>query len=185
MGPIPTTAEYPPDVDLATRIEALKAFLARRALRAEPEAERDQPPPTPPVPANTPAQAADFPLGAAVAPAPPLHGTLAPRLQQEKRSPWTASLLPADWTKRLWLAAVAALVVVIGLVALVAGVFPWSRQPATGAFSIDTRPPASPSQSMAHREVSHRSLSSSPQAITSSSWPRAPSLGESRDDWGR
>jgi hypothetical protein len=48
--------------------------------------------------------------------------------------------LPDDWSRHLWLAAAAVLVIGAALLMLVAGVFPWSRQPSTGALSIETRP---------------------------------------------
>jgi hypothetical protein len=50
------------------------------------------------------------------------------------------SALPADWTRPLWIAAAAAVVVVAALVALVAGVFPGSGGASTGSLSIETRP---------------------------------------------
>lgn len=50
-----------------------------------------------------------------------------------------ASLLPSDWSKRLWLATAAVLVLAIALIALVAsGIAPGA--PATGTFSITTSP---------------------------------------------
>jgi hypothetical protein len=55
------------------------------------------------------------------------------------------SLLPDDWTHRLWIAAAAAVAVVAAVVALVGGVLPWSSgESPTGTFSIETRPAGVP-----------------------------------------
>jgi len=48
--------------------------------------------------------------------------------------------LPVDLTGRFWIAAGAALAIIIATVLLVAGISPWSRGPSLGALSIETRP---------------------------------------------
>jgi len=173
-GPVPAGADDVPDVDLGTRIEALKAFLARRAARAEASIaalpKPVAPAPAEPVTAAAPAiatptplptprpavpaegsSATDLPLQApAIAafdmetPPIPANDAAAPPAPRPAPAPQLrtlmASPLPADWTRRLWIGAAAALVVIVGIVLVMAGVSPWSRGPSTGSFSIDTRP---------------------------------------------
>ena len=157
-----------PDVDLATRIEALRAFLARRSAR------RDGPAPEEPV------REAEAPAAAPVAGNQPSSGpwrrnevsteatltTVDPDIigartqtseedlsldESGERSNLgeaghyapriTMPALPDDWTRRMWIAAATVLVIGAALLMLVMGVFPWSRQPETGLLSITTRPP--------------------------------------------
>jgi len=164
-----------PDVDLGTRIDALKAFLAHRSARRE---RGDQGPTTEePVPLGpTPAQAAikpeepTRPIPVATPPAsktepsaprpsrepllrtqdpplmvdlPPLHSPGIPtpveEPQRSDRKFKVRSLLPSDWSKRLWLATGVVLVLAIALIGLVAsGIAP--RAAATGTFAITTSP---------------------------------------------
>jgi hypothetical protein len=162
-----------PDVDLGTRIEALKAFLAHRSARRE---RGDQGPNTEePVPLGpTPAQGAinpeetARPIPVAAPPAtepsaprpsrepflrtqdpplqvdlPPLHSPGIPTPAEEPkrgdRKFSVTSLMPSDWSKRLWLATGAVLVLAIALAALVgSGIAPGTA--VTGTFSITTSP---------------------------------------------
>lgn len=184
-GSITAGVDDVPDVDLATRIEALKAFLARRATRSETPADSApaQPPPAvsaaspavtvpaavsvpPPAVASTmptpvfspspklrpamhtaetsrelPLQAPSM-IGVATEEPPALHATpdLARPTAGERRRQSLVSLLPVDWSRNLWIGVAAALAIIIGTVLIVAGISPWSRGPALGSFSIDTRP---------------------------------------------
>ena len=161
-GPIAAGADDVPDVDLGTRIEALRAFLARRSAKA------DAPPENPPAPTAVPLPPTVAPLSsaprravqaAATTPrelplqAPSLTAVAteeppallsiddpAPQRRSERLRNLMSSPLPDDWTRRLWIGAAAALVVIIGIVLVVAGVAPWSRGPSLGSLSIDTRP---------------------------------------------
>ena len=165
-GPIPASVDDVPDVDLGTRIEALKAFLARRSSRAEavlenasasvatlapPEPAAAAPPTTATVAPPAPKEPRDLPLQpppiatvmpeAPVLPPPSVDVVVTPKPAREKRSrSLMPSALPADWTRRLWIGAAVALAVIIGIVLVVSGISPWSRGPAMGSFSIDTRP---------------------------------------------
>ena len=126
-----------PDVDLGTRIEALRAFLARRSARpsqAEPDEADHAPSPGDPSEEFSP----EIPPAPAAAPTATVH--------QERRRPLgvIASPLPADWTRRLWLAAAAILTLGVVIAVILFGVLPWSRGPAMGKFSIDTRPAGIP-----------------------------------------
>ena len=119
-----------PDVDLGTRIDALRAFLARRSARpslAEPE-EADHPPsPSDPTDEFSP----ELPSAPAPTPTATVH-------QERRRTLGVIGApLPAGWTRRLWLAAAA--ILTIGVVIAVI-LFGRSRGPAMGRFSIDTRP---------------------------------------------
>ena len=161
-GPIAAGADDVPDVDLGTRIEALRAFLARRSAKA------DAPPENPPAPTAVPPPPTVAPLSsaprravqaAATTPrelplqAPSLTAVAteeppallsiddpAPQRRSERLRNLMSSPLPDDWTRRLWIGTAAALVVIIGIVLVVAGVAPWSRGPSLGSLSIDTRP---------------------------------------------
>jgi len=127
-----------PDVDLGTRIEALRAFLARRSARTEPGAsDTDTAPPESEPPASVAVEAQDLPLSQ---PLPPPTPSIPSRPERKLPLGVLASPLPIDWTRRLWLAAATTVVIGIALVALIMGVVPWSRDAATGTFSIDTRP---------------------------------------------
>jgi hypothetical protein len=133
-----------PDVDLATRIDALRAFLARRSARREPVTEEPvkEEPEVEPAAASQPAagpwnRAEATPEDKAEAPPPE---RTAPPPERERRSGLTTSILPADWTRRLWIAAAAVLALGAVLFLLVLGVFPGSGAPSTGALSITTRP---------------------------------------------
>lgn len=190
-GPIAAGADDVPDVDLGTRIEALRAFLARRSSRAEGQAENATAPPPAPAtdpapPTVTTAPSAAATVTASPAPSAPQTGTVArpamlrpatsnpdatPRelpLQapapigvtteapaisptapeidpQRTREHGLGSLLsssqPKDWNLRLWIGAAVALAVLIGIGLFFAfGFSPWSRGPALGTFSIETRP---------------------------------------------
>jgi hypothetical protein len=161
-GPIPSAVDDVPDVDLGTRIEALKAFLARRSTaRAEAEsapapAVAAMPSPAPPAQAATrptsqtgETAARDLPLQAAsllgvateAPPAPPSTPDVhtAPKREPRFRT-LVSSPLPDDWTRRLWIGAAAALAVIIATVLVVSGFSPWSRGASLGSLSIDTRP---------------------------------------------
>jgi hypothetical protein len=146
-----------PDVDLGTRIEALRAFLARRSspASAPPQVSggSDQPPPGPRRSAGASAEA-EVPLqpfppdvsalhsAPAEEPTSPIGGVTHP---EGKRKRASISLLPDDWTHRLGIAAAAALAVVAALVVLIGGVLPWSSgESSTGTFSIETRPAGIP-----------------------------------------
>ncbi len=193
-----------PDVELGTRIEALRAFLERRSARAaaaqtsgasaagasakaeappppatggsedprllapqirdsgasdqpSPESGRDATRPnsadrrrSPGLSAKADDSALDEFLHATSAldlppaePTPLIRGVVSHPEREQKRA--TLSALPADWTRGLWIAAAAALVVVAALVALVAGVFPRSSgEASTGSLSIETRPAGIP-----------------------------------------
>jgi hypothetical protein len=186
--PTPNTDDMP-DVELGTRIEALRAFLERRSSRAAAAPSRasggpDQPRPSTGVSAQTesPAPAAPngqpsgqpppessrdatrpngadrrfaglsakpddsaldaFAPGTSALDLPPAEPTpLVVSQPERERRPATISALPADWTRPLWIAAAAALVVVAALVAFIAGVFPGSSgEASTGSLSIETRP---------------------------------------------
>jgi hypothetical protein len=164
-GPIPAAVDDVPDVDLGTRIEALKAFLARRATTRNdaavvtpptPTAVATAPPPaSPSQPAPGPAtQTAataprDLPLQAssllAVATEAPPVSTSTPEVatrptREQRFRALVSSPLPEDWTRRLWIGAAAALAIIIATVLVVSGLSPWSRGPALGSVSIDTRP---------------------------------------------
>jgi hypothetical protein len=164
-GPIPGSVDDVPDVDLGTRIEALKAFLARRSSRAEalledasasvatlappaspvatPPATATVAPPTPREPRDLPLQAPPIATATTEAPAPPLPSVaaVAPQPAREKRTrSLIPSALPDDWTRRLWIGAAAALAVIIGIVLVVSGISPWPPGTSSGSFSIDTRP---------------------------------------------
>ena len=165
-GPIPASVDDVPDVDLGTRIEALKAFLARRSSRAEavlenasasvatlapPEPAAAAPPTTATVAPPAPKEPRDLPLQpppiatamteAPVPPPPSVDVAVAPQPARKKRSrSLMPSALPDDWTRRLWIGAAVALAVIIGIALVVSGISPWSRGPAMGSFSIDTRP---------------------------------------------
>jgi len=122
-----------PDVDLGTRIEALRTFLARRSSRsAPPEPEAPEPTPPPDDPAEEFAPEVDAPQ------AQPASATV----DHERRRPLgvIGAPLPDDWTKRLWLAAGATLVIGIGLAMIMFRVLPWSGASEMGSLSIDTRP---------------------------------------------
>jgi hypothetical protein len=144
-----------PDVDLATRIEALRTFLARRSARREAQPGEEPPgdasamvppsevPPTVPAaavqPTPSPWQRTDIApsqvntTSSALAEAPATSTT-----REEPRRITTA--LPPDWTRYLWIAAAIVLAIGAALLLLVLGVFPRSSQPSTGALSITTRP---------------------------------------------
>ena len=122
-----------PDVDLGTRIEALRTFLARRSSRpAQPESEAVEPPRPPDDPA------ADFAPEIDVRQPPPQTATV----DHERRRPLgvVAAPLPDDWTKRLWLAAAATLVVGVVLALILFRGLPSSGGSSMGSLSIDTRP---------------------------------------------
>jgi hypothetical protein len=160
-GPVAAAVDDLPDVDLGTRIEALKAFLARRSSSRTDSVPEGVPAPEPPAPAASPSPAPrpapqtgatiakDLPLQAppiadvvteTPAPPPPAVDT-APRPAGERKPRLLmSSALPDDWTRRLWIGAAAALAVIIGIVLVVGGISPWSRGPSMGSFSIDTRP---------------------------------------------
>jgi hypothetical protein len=123
------------EVDLETRIEALKAFLAtRRSAPGEPIA--------PPEPSPQPEPAAEFPQATEVArediPMAPEHPPL------NASAPLRRFSIPLEWRRHVWLATAATALIVVALAAVVFGVLPWSRQSSTGAFSIDTRPAGVP-----------------------------------------
>jgi hypothetical protein len=155
----PVRTDDLPDVDLATRIDALRAFLARRSARREPpvaeeplhetpkmpepeELEKPREPEIGPVLASQPAPGpwkraeatpevkADLPPSNR--PTPPLERGQRPRISM--------SGLPVDWTRGLWIAAAVLLTVGAALFLFLLGVFPWSSGPSTGALSITTRP---------------------------------------------
>jgi hypothetical protein len=171
-----------PDVDLSTRIEALRTFLARRSARREaqehPEpAQQQEPAPNPGPPAHQPPpvqQAPPLYLEPPIqrAPLPEVPEIAASPIHPPSPGPWRRAdlsleaqqdpadpdglthvtesnaspriampALPDDWTRRLWIAAAAVLTIGAAVLVIVLGVVPWSRQPATGALSITTRPP--------------------------------------------
>jgi PEGA domain-containing protein len=121
-----------PDVDLATRIEALRAFLARRSARSS-QAE--------------PSTAGE---------APPVQQVEEPSQQIEEHPPQTADPIPNPEHKRapallafpllhglkrrFWLVAAATLAIAIAIGALVFTMLRSPQAPSTGKFSIDTRP---------------------------------------------
>jgi PEGA domain-containing protein len=121
-----------PDVDLGTRIEALRTFLARRSARPQAEADEADHVPSPSDPSEE--FSPEIPSAPAAAPTA--------TVRQERRRPLgvIASPLPDDWTRRLWLAAAAILTIGVVVAVILFGVLPWSRGPAMGKFSIDTRP---------------------------------------------
>jgi len=185
-GPIAAGADDVPDVDLGTRIEALRAFLARRSSRAEagsentaapapsPEPESStvvtappaatvttQPAPAPPQPGPArqpmirPAAPSaettprDLPLQgptpASVTSESPTIPSEAPEVEpHHTHEPGLHSLISpsqrSDWSKRLWIGAAVAVVALIGIALFAFGFSPWSRGPAMGTFSIETRP---------------------------------------------
>ena len=161
-GAIAEGVDDVPEVDLGTRIDALRAFLARRSSRSEdsvgyatgaPAAPVAPPSPSPaPRPATLKAEPtpSDLPLQAPVMAAfeadvppvpPPPVATGAPQPAREPRlRTLISSPLPDDWTRRLWIGAAAALASIVGIVLVMSGVSPWSSSPSTGSFSIDTRP---------------------------------------------
>src|SRR5262245_3428766 len=90
-GAIPGSDDLP-DVDLGTRIEALRTFLARRSSRtARPEPEAPEPPSLPDHPGSEFAPEIDAPQP------PPQTATV----EHERRRPLgvVAAPLPNDWTK--------------------------------------------------------------------------------------
>jgi hypothetical protein len=123
-----------PDVDLGTRIEALRTFLARRSTR---------PSQTEPVEADHVAAVSDpseeFSPEAQLEPAPAAPGATVHH-ERKRALGVIAAPLPADWTRHLWLAAAAILAIGVVIAVILFGVFPWSRGPAMGRFSIETRP---------------------------------------------
>ena len=122
-----------PDVDLGTRIEALRTFLARRSSRpAQPESEAPEPPRAPDDPV------ANFAPEIDVRQPPPQTDTV----DHERRRPLgvVAAPLPDDWTKRLWLAAAATAVVGVVLALILFRSLPSSGGSSMGSLSIDTRP---------------------------------------------
>jgi hypothetical protein len=126
-----------PDVDLGTRIDALRAFLARRSARpSQAESEEADHAPSPSDPAE------EFSLEIPSAPEPT---PTAPVHHERRRTLGViATPLPADWTRRLWLAAAAILTIGVVIAVILFGVLPWSRGAAMGTFSIDTRPAGIP-----------------------------------------
>lgn len=188
-GPIAAGADDVPDVDLGTRIEALRAFLARRSSRAEGQAENATAPAPAPATAPVPPAVATAPSAAATVTAPPAAApqagastrptmlrpatanpdttprelplqapapigaaTEAPTISptapeidsQRTREHGLASLLSSPQQKdrnlRLLIGAAAALAVLIGIGLFAFWFSPWSRGPALGTFSIETRP---------------------------------------------
>jgi len=161
-GPIAAGVDDVPEVDLGTRIEALKAFLARRSTKADAPAKNPPASTAVPVPPSTgslssppprsamasaqttpralPLQVPSLTSIATEAPPDPVSDSdPAPESKSERLRRLIPSL-PADWSTRLWIGAAAALAVIIGTVLVIVGVFPWSRGPALGSLSIDTRP---------------------------------------------
>jgi hypothetical protein len=141
-----------PDVDLATRIDALRAFLARRSAQREPVSEEpvQKEPEIEPDAASQPApepwkRAETVPEDKAESTPPDRTAALPDRTppppKHERRSGLTMSILPDDWTRRLWIAAAAVLALGALVFLLVLGIFPGSGAPSTGALSITTRPP--------------------------------------------
>jgi hypothetical protein len=184
----PAGVDDVPDVDLGTRIEALRAFLARRASRNDGASDRSsvappaEPTPTLPAAAEAPstASATQTTSVTAAPPAPPQSsaparqpmlrpaptadatprelplqgsspGVLTPAVPALAPAPDTDSpatrphgfrslLQTADGgNRRLWIGAAAALVLIVAALAIV-GFSTWSRGPAAGTFSIETRP---------------------------------------------
>ena len=102
--PRETSADLP-DVDLGTRIEALKTFLARRSSRAMETAgpgETSQP-----TLAGDPSD--EFSPEADLPPIVELHD----HTEQKEGARPLAAVLSADWTRRVWLAAAA--IVAVGI----------------------------------------------------------------------
>jgi hypothetical protein len=155
-----------PDVDLATRIEALRAFLARRSARrdvaaAEEPLREAEAPVTAPAEGNQPSpwrRAEVSPETTLTAVDPDIIGSRMQTSDEDlslgesgQRSSVaeagnyapriTMPALPDDWTRRMWIAVATVLIIGAALLMLVMGVFPWSRQPDTGLLSITTRPP--------------------------------------------
>jgi hypothetical protein len=145
-GAVPESDDLP-DVDLGIRIEALRAFLARRSPHTGTTGAED-----PPLHAASAAtsRSADVPLSSAGAATDrtddaPLHPTPTTHPEREPRRRSTASPLPVDWTRRLWIAAAATLVIGAALLLFVMGGVPWpTGGPSTGALSITTQPPGIP-----------------------------------------
>jgi hypothetical protein len=162
-----------PDVDLATRIEALKAFLAHRSARRErgDQAGADEAVTALRPTTETPARAEETPPAAAGGPRrdrghveetsrsarepfarpevpalryddPPLHttATATPEAKSRDTRVGVMSLFPVDWSRRLWLAAGATLIIAIALIAIVAGGLATPGAQANGVFSITTSP---------------------------------------------
>lgn len=140
--------------DLRPRIEAMKAFLARRNQRDEAE-ESESPlrvadPPADPTshfaaeaPAAAPLVAAATPPAADAAPelTPGASDTRPPsRAQRMPRLGRMASPLPADWTRHLWIAAATIAAVGLALMLTIAGIPRSIRGAATGTLSVETRP---------------------------------------------
>jgi hypothetical protein len=141
----PGETDVLPDVDLATRIEALRTFLAQRSARRVTHI--PEPPPDAALPmART---AASQP-----SPGPRRRNEIASEVNTspaQSEDPATLAwhrgarrvavpALPQDWSRRLWTGAATVLAIGVALSILVLGVFPWSSQLSTGALSITTRP---------------------------------------------
>jgi hypothetical protein len=123
-----------PDVDLGTRIEALRTFLARHSSRSS-QAESDE---ADQAPSPSDSSEESFPLKAD---APPEEAP-AVTVHQERNRPVgvVAASLARGWTRRLWLAAATALAIGVALAVIVFGLLPRSRVPSMGKFSVETRP---------------------------------------------
>ena len=129
--PRETSADLP-DVDLGTRIEALKTFLARRSSRAMETAGPGET--SPPRLASDPSD--EFSPEADLPPIVELHD----HTEQKEGARPLAAVLSADWTRRVWLAAAAIVAVGVVVGIIIFGILPWSRGPSLGRFSIETRP---------------------------------------------
>jgi PEGA domain len=123
-----------PDVDLGTRIEALRTFLARRSSRSS-QAESDEVDQAP-LPSDSSEESFS-----PEADAPPEEAP-AVTVHQERSRPVgvIAASLARGWTRRFWIAAATALAIAVALAVIVFGLLPRSRVPSMGTFSVETRP---------------------------------------------
>ena len=154
-----------PHADVASRIEALKGFLARPSARAdrpldpagpvvaddvEPHARSTGTRSAPAVqkrPTRDLFHSLKALLSRRSAPTEPVkrEGDAATHQAQSSMATVTTSPEPRvpgpDWTRLAWIAGATAVAVGAGLLLLVLGIAPWPSAPATGALSIVTRPP--------------------------------------------